>query len=185
MKARPDARALVQELRRQGLSHREILQQVSVSKSSISLWCRTIELDGAKQQTLRQRKLDAGRNGLATIVRLRQSGQLTRITRKRKPPSLPIVDSRQLEEVKRLYWEERLSVREVATRMNMSFWRIYQLMRQHGISRRRGSEQNYATSDRKKPQFTVRKPLTPEDERLRAVGSVLYRAEGGENWTRH
>lgn len=40
-----------QKLRKQGLSYREILQTISVSKSTISLWCRDIKL--TNKQTLR------------------------------------------------------------------------------------------------------------------------------------
>lgn len=40
-----------QELRKQGLSYQEILQKISVSKSTISLWCKDIQL--TKRQKLR------------------------------------------------------------------------------------------------------------------------------------
>lgn len=177
MKAKVDAQQAVRDLRAQGLSYREILQRVPVAKSSISLWCRTVELDDVKRQVLRQRHLDAARNGLVKITQLRQAGQL-RKTRRR--PALPVVDPKELEELKRLYLDERLSFHEVAVRMGVGPWRVYRLMRLYGIPRRRGSEQNYATSDRRKPQFTVHESLTPEDEELRAVGTVVYRAEGAK-----
>lgn len=32
---------LAQKLRKQGLSYKEILQQISVSKDTISRWCKT------------------------------------------------------------------------------------------------------------------------------------------------
>lgn len=177
MKAKLNARAQVQALRRQGLSYRDILQQVPVSKSSVSVWSRPVQLDVAKQQALRQRHLDAAQNGLARIAQLRQMGRLTR-TGKRPTPA--VVDPAELQELKRLYLDERLSFYEVATRMGIRPWRVYRLMRQHGIPRRRGTDQNYATSDRWKPQFAIRESLAPEDEELRAVGAVLYRAEGAK-----
>ena len=178
MRAKRDAQARVRELRRQGFSYREILRQVPVAKSSISLWCRTVELDEAKQQALRQRKLEAGQRGLATITRLQESGQLIR-----QRPSRPHVngqahdDPHEIEQVRSLYNEGRLSVREVAVRMGTSFWRVYQLMRRHQIPRRRGSEQNYATY-KTKPQFQIKSLLTPAEEQLRVAGTMLYWAEG-------
>src|SRR3989338_4169555 len=145
MRAKQDARALVQKLRRQGLSYRDILQQVPVSKSSVSLWCRTVELDGVKQQVLRQRHLDAAKNGLIKIAQLREAGQLVRRPSVRRPPAPPMVDAGEIEEIKRLYQGERLSVREVAARLGVGLWHVYRRMCQHGIPRRRGSEQNYTT----------------------------------------
>ena len=174
MKAKEDARVRVQTLRRQGLSYRDILQQVPVSKSSVSLWCRTIELDGTKHQALQQRKLTAARNGLAIIARLRQSGQLAR-----RPPFRSPVDTRELEEIKRLYRDEQLSFHEVAARMGIGPWRVYRLMCEHGIQRRHGSEQNYATY-KYKDKFFPKQALTPEEERLRVAGVMLYMAEGAK-----
>ncbi len=133
MRAKRDARALVQELRRQGLSYREILQQVPMSKNSVSLWCRTVELDGAKQQVLRQRYLDAAKNGLMKIAQLRETGQLVR-----KPLPPPSDNPDEVEMVRRLYWDEQLGFREVAARMGTGPWRIYGLMRRHGIPRPSG-----------------------------------------------
>ncbi|MBI3463609.1 MAG: hypothetical protein HY000_11205 [Planctomycetes bacterium] len=171
MRAKRDAQQTVRTLRAQGLSYREILQRVPVAKSSVSLWCRSVELDDAKRQVLRQRWLDAAQNGLAKVARLRAAGQLTRL-----PPS---VDPRELEEIKRLYVDERLSFGEVAVRMGVRRWRVYRLMRQHGIPRRRGSEQNYATY-KHKPQFFPKQALTVEEERLRVAGTMLYLAEGAK-----
>ena len=174
MRAKRDAHQAVRDLRAQGLSYREILQQVPVSKSSISLWCRTVELDGAKQQALRQRHLDAAQNGLAKIARLREAGQLTR-----RPSPSSSANAGELEEIRRLYLDERLGFGEVAARMGVRRWRVYRLMRLHGIPRRRGSEQNYATY-KHKPQFSPKQRLTEEEERLRVAGTMLYLAEGAK-----
>ena len=172
MKAKREAQQLALELRRQGLSYREIMQHVQVSKSSVSLWCHHVELDSVQRQVLLQRKLIAGQQGLATIAQLRQSGKLTR----RRPVN---ANGHEIERVRNLYLNERLGVREVAERMGVSFWRVYQLMRQHEILRRRGSEQNYVTY-KHKPQFALRQALTREDEQLRIAGVMLYLGEGGK-----
>ena len=182
MKAKRELQQDVQQLRRQGLSYQEILKQVPVSKSSISLWCRTVELDGARQQVLQQRYLDAAKNGLMKIAKLREAGQLVRRPSARKPPAPPIVDAGELEEIKRLYQGERLSVREVAARLGVGLWHVYGRMCQHGIPRRRGSEQNYTTY-KIKPQFILKQELTPAEEQLRIAGAMLYWAEGSKGRT--
>ncbi len=174
MKAKREAQREVRELRTQGLSYREIMQRVSVSKSSVSLWCRAVPLSQVQQQALHQRKLDAAQNGLSKIARLRQAGQLTR-----QPSPQPAVDPGELKELRRLYWDERLGFREVAARMGTQPWRIYRLMRQHNVPRRRGTEQNYATY-KYKPQFAPKQALAQEEERLRVAGTMLYLAEGAK-----
>jgi len=47
---------LVRELRRKGLSYTEIVEQVSVSKSTISLWCRDIELTHEQKERLKAKR---------------------------------------------------------------------------------------------------------------------------------
>lgn len=180
MRAKQEAQQQIQELRKQGLSYREIMQRVPVSKSSVSLWCRTVPLNQAQQQALQQRKREAAQRGLATINRLRESGQLIR----RRPSRYNVngngfYDPQEVEQVRNLYYKEQLSVREVAARLGVSFWHVYQLMQQHDISRRRGSEQNYATY-KTKPQFVPVTSLSVIEEQLRAVGAMLYRAEGAK-----
>ncbi len=171
---------MVQALRAQGLSYRDILQQVAVSKSSVSLWCRTVQLDDDKRQALLTRKLAAGRQGLAIITARRKSGTLKGSTGngdRARCPSSCTHDQAMIERVKRLYEEQRFGVREVAAQLGMSFWRVYDLMRNHGLTRRRGSEQNYATY-KTKPQFVVSPRLDADGVQLRAIGTLLYRAEG-------
>lgn len=52
-----------QELRRQGLSYKEILQAISVSKSTISLWCKDIQLTKEQQFRLLEKKQFGQRKG--------------------------------------------------------------------------------------------------------------------------
>lgn len=54
------------ELRKQGLSYNEILQEIRVSKSSISLWCRDVPLTKAQRKRL-QEKRPQGMNGIIAI----------------------------------------------------------------------------------------------------------------------
>ena len=52
-----------QELRRKGLSYREILLQIPVSKDTISRWCRDIILTKSQQQRLLNKKMFGQRKG--------------------------------------------------------------------------------------------------------------------------
>lgn len=53
----------VQELRRQGFSYKEILLQVSVSKDTLSRWCRDIPLTNKQQSRLLKNKSFGQRKG--------------------------------------------------------------------------------------------------------------------------
>ncbi|MEK7664234.1 MAG: hypothetical protein AAB340_02235 [Patescibacteria group bacterium] len=51
------------ELRRQGLSYREILEQIPVAKSSLSLWLKSVKLAEGQKQRLTEKKLTSARKG--------------------------------------------------------------------------------------------------------------------------
>lgn len=61
--AKPIERERAIELRRHGLSYREIRAQVPVAKSTLSLWLRQVGLARAQRQRLTERKLAAARRG--------------------------------------------------------------------------------------------------------------------------
>ena len=175
MQKKDEARQTVRVLRAQGLSYRDILARVPVSKSSISLWCRRVELTPAQRLALAERRAVASRNGLAKIAALRANGVLRRRSSGLRIP----VDERELEQIRKLYEEDQLGFREVAIRLGVKPWRVYGLMRRHGIPRRRGTEQNHATY-KHKPKFYPKQTLTPDDEQLRIAGTMLYLAEGAK-----
>lgn len=50
-------------LRRQGLSYREILEKVPVAKSSLSLWLQSVGLSKKQRQRLTEKKLASARRG--------------------------------------------------------------------------------------------------------------------------
>lgn len=52
-----------QELRRQGLSYKEILQTISVSKSTMSIWCKDIQLTEKQKLRLLNKKQFGQRKG--------------------------------------------------------------------------------------------------------------------------
>ncbi len=71
------------DLRKSGHSYREILEQVPVAKSTLSLWLRSVHLSVSKKQVLTQKKLNAARRGAESRRRQRISSteELKRIAR--------------------------------------------------------------------------------------------------------
>lgn len=59
------------ELRKQGLSYREILEQVSVAKSSLSLWLKSVKLGESQKQRLTEKKLAFARRGAQKMHAIR------------------------------------------------------------------------------------------------------------------
>lgn len=59
------------ELRREGFSYREILRQVPVAKSTLSLWLRTVGLSRPQRQRLTEKRLAAARRGWEQLRRER------------------------------------------------------------------------------------------------------------------
>jgi len=58
-----EEKRLAQKLRKQGLSYQEILKQVTVSKSTLSLWCRDVLLSPKYYERLQQKKRVGARKG--------------------------------------------------------------------------------------------------------------------------
>lgn len=70
-----------QELRRHGLSYKEILQTISVSKSTISLWCKDIQLSKEQQFRLLEKKQFGQRKGSLVAA---ENKRIARIERTKK-----------------------------------------------------------------------------------------------------
>ncbi len=58
-----DLKLKAQSLRKEGLSYKEILEQVHVSKDTLSRWCEKIELTSEQQQLLVQKRKAGGKAG--------------------------------------------------------------------------------------------------------------------------
>ncbi len=69
--SKPVERQKAIELRRAGLSYREIREQVPVAKATLSLWLRTVGLSKPQKQRLTEKKLAAGRRGAEKVHRER------------------------------------------------------------------------------------------------------------------
>lgn len=67
MLSKIEARAQALALRKQGLSYREILENVHVAKSTLSLWLRSVGLSKKQRQRLTDKKLRAMARGWAKV----------------------------------------------------------------------------------------------------------------------
>jgi len=63
MRAKIEQKNKAIELRKQGLSYTEILEQISVAKSSLSLWLRSVGLSKKQKQRLTDKKLASALKG--------------------------------------------------------------------------------------------------------------------------
>ena len=61
-----------QALRRRGLSYKEILKHVNAAKSTLSAWCRDIELTDKQRERLYSRKEAGQRKGSVIAARNKQ-----------------------------------------------------------------------------------------------------------------
>ena len=79
--------------------------------------------------------------------------------------------------IKDLYYVKGHNVREVAKRVNISFWQLYNIMDKNNMPRRSYSEANYLVN-KDKPKFKTKDALNNEEQNLKIAGSMLYWAEG-------
>lgn len=75
MIAKKEEKDLALRLRREGRTYSEILEQVSVAKSTLSLWLKAVGLNKGQQQRITQKRLDAAKRG--GIVKRKQRIVLT------------------------------------------------------------------------------------------------------------
>lgn len=79
--------------------------------------------------------------------------------------------------IKNLYWDKEYNVEEIAKKLNISVWSLYNFMCRNNISRRSRSEVNYVVN-KDKPQFKIISDLSIKEEKLKIAGIMLYWAEG-------
>ena len=80
--------------------------------------------------------------------------------------------------IKKLYLDEKRTVKGIADTLGISFWKVYALMKKNDIPRRNFSEANYLHYDRCKPKFLINEMPDTSDMHLKIAGVMLYWAEG-------
>lgn len=115
-------RAKAIALRKKGKSYREIVREVKVAKSTLSLWLRDVELSKKQNQRLSRKKLEAGRRG-----GIAQTNKRIRITKEIKEQakeeiSKIVIDAKTLWLMGiMLYWAEGAKAKETSPSTGVKF----------------------------------------------------------------
>jgi len=88
------------------------------------------------------------------------------------------INQDKLAEVKRLYYQNGLGMREISEALNVSIDAVVYFMRRNGLKRRSFSEINKIRFENKKPSFKIRKDNSLRFKELMAIGAMLYWGEG-------
>jgi hypothetical protein len=77
-----------------------------------------------------------------------------------------------------MYYAREMSMREIATLLEVSLDAVVYFMRHHNIKRRTQSENSRIQFERKKPSFTLKPRQTSIAKSIDTMGAMLYWAEG-------
>ncbi len=80
--------------------------------------------------------------------------------------------------IKDLYYNQKLGMVEIASKLNVNISRIRRLMKKHKLLRRTASESNHYRFLRTANSFTKKSNLTETEKELLIAGLMLYWAEG-------
>ena len=153
-------KAKLEELYKSGLLMKEISQKGGWTYNAVKYWM-------TKHNIPR-------RSASETCYRTYWSRQ------KGNPPSFDFNKAATVEVIRELYYKKKLSAREVGKTLGRSINSIYGFMKRHNLSRRAPAETNNIAYERQKPSYNLKKKLTPEDEKLKIAGIMLYWAEGAK-----
>lgn len=107
-------------LRKHGFSYSEILKQVRVAKSTLSLWFKEVTLSKSQKQALTQKKLDAAKMGgiKKKQQRLDRSSQIRQLAKR----DVGVVNERTIRLLGAfLYWAEGNKQKEHAVSVGVKF----------------------------------------------------------------
>jgi hypothetical protein len=84
--------------------------------------------------------------------------------------------------IKRLYFKEGLSCKEISIKTNKSIWQIIYLLRKNKLKLRTPAETQKIQFLKSPLSFRERSPLSPRDKLLHQAGLMLYWAEGNKTY---
>ncbi|MEX2514990.1 MAG: hypothetical protein WD335_02580 [Candidatus Paceibacterota bacterium] len=90
-----------------------------------------------------------------------------------------ISDSR-VSDVRKLYYDESLSMQEIADNFGVSLDAVCYFMRKNGLERRNASQANRVRFDSRDSSFILKDQLSTAEEKLKVAGIMLYWAEGAK-----
>ena len=88
------------------------------------------------------------------------------------------IDNKTAQKIKSLYETSKLSAPQISEKTGYSLNEVYYAMRKYNVKRRTPADHNKITFENKPFSFSVKKSLSPVDEKLRLTGSLLYWCEG-------
>ena len=108
------------KLRKKGLSYSEILRQVPVAKSTLSLWLRGVGLAKRQKQRLTEKKLEAARRGWEICRRKRL--EMTELIKNKAKAEINKISKKELWLMGiMLYWTEGAKEKEWETGVGVKF----------------------------------------------------------------
>lgn len=91
---------------------------------------------------------------------------------------MAILEGNMIEQVKQLYYNEKLSVQDTADRLGVSIDAVFYCMRKNNLTRRKKQESNAINYERADPSFCVIEIVSEELRLLKTIGVMLYWGEG-------
>lgn len=95
------------------------------------------------------------------------------------------INKQQLNELKKLYYDDGLCMQEIAERFSVSIDAVVYFMRKHNLKRRSFSEINQLRFNRKLPSFEKRAIDNSYLKELNLAGIMLYWSEGSKSGNKH
>ena len=155
-------------LRQKGLSLNEISHQLSISKSTASLWVRNIELSEKVKNILANKKKRADF----------KPGNIHWQKADRSKNSIKWTPEK-VKKIKKLY-HSGLSMRQVGEKMDASAWAICSVMKRKNIKRRPAYKTQKIQFYNSPLSFKPKLNLTKKEQQLKTAGLMLYWAEGSK-----
>lgn len=84
----------------------------------------------------------------------------------------------EIDQVKKLYYRQKLSAAEVGQRLDKTVWQIIKFMKKNNLPRRHQAETRSFQFDRQKPSYLKRDHLNSTERKLNIIGLMLYWGEG-------
>lgn len=88
------------------------------------------------------------------------------------------VTKKMLKQVEKLYYKNKLSVQDVATKLGVPIDAVFYCMRKNNLPRRKANESNSIKFERCELSFQLKKITSEKLRTLKAVGTMLYWGEG-------
>lgn len=88
------------------------------------------------------------------------------------------IDKNLLKEVKKFYYHDKLSVQDIANKLNVSIDAVFYCMRKNNLTRRKANESNSIKYEKSETSFKLRKLNSEKLRTLKAIGVMLYWGEG-------